>query len=52
MKKQTLYNDSDIGYCDPEWMEIEEIISKEIIKELELINSELKEEEILDEEEA
>lgn len=39
MRKQPLYNDSDIGYCDPEWMEIEKVISEEIIQELESINN-------------
>jgi len=39
------YNNSDIGYCDTEWMEIEEIISQEIIKELDIINSEFELEE-------
>lgn len=49
MKNKTLCNDSDIGYCDPEWNEIREKVSIEIIKELEIINSEIKE---LDEKES
>lgn len=52
MRKQPLYNDSDIGYCDPEWMEIEKVISEEIIQELESINKELEfEEELIEDEE-
>lgn len=52
MRKQPLYNDSDIGYCDPEWMEIEKVISEEIIQELESINKEIKsEEELIEDEE-
>ena len=53
MTEQPLYNDSDIGYCDPEWMEIEKIISKEIIQKLESINKEISEleEELIENEE-
>lgn len=53
MRKQPLYNDSDIGYCDPEWMEIEKVISEEIIQELESINKEINEfeEELIEDEE-
>lgn len=51
MRKQPLYNDSDIGYCDSEWMEIEKVISQEIIEELEYIDKEIIEEELVEDEE-
>lgn len=40
MKKINLYNDSDVGYQDPEWTGIDQIISKdEVSKNEKLPNS-------------
>ncbi len=38
------YNNSDIGYCDPEWDEMELTIPNEIAQELKLLNDQEKEE--------
>lgn len=36
----TYYNNSDVGYCDPEWNEIN--TSSEVVKEEEIIEDEQK----------